>query len=211
MRHRSRRTTLLVALLAAVVVSTGLPSAAEPDVVVRALEYGFQGEGEGRLEDADLRRGSVAPTADQERAAAALGATVRWNRLGTPHVMINHDGYLAEGLAGDPATAARDWVRANRGLFRLSEQGVADLEVLRVSPLLESPDQGATPPVAGAAHVVLFRQTFSGLSAAQDGLLNVGIDADGRLAWISASTTGDAAVNTTDPAVDPATAYRIAR
>jgi hypothetical protein len=135
---------------------------------------------EGRA-DLDTRSGSIAPSAEQQRAAAALGATVRWSRFGTPQSLIKYGGYLARGLSGEPADAARGWLRANRVLFSLSEQGVAALELV-----------GDTQLPGTDAHAVVFRQRFGGLPSGVDGLIAVGI-AGGKIAYVSSSSVGDRA------------------
>src|SRR5258707_7275094 len=72
------------------------------------------------LPDLDNRVGSVAPTATQLSTVESLGAKAEWNQFGTIHTMLKHGGFLATGLSGDPVSAAREWIRANRVLFRLS-------------------------------------------------------------------------------------------
>jgi hypothetical protein len=185
--------------------ATVLPAAgqspAEPDL--DGVSFSFQGEDGDGLATVDAREGSVAPTAAQEAAAEALGATAaRWNQFGTPKVLFNQDGYLSAPRSGDAADVARDFVLDHRGLFRMSEDSVAALEVVTDSPLLDSPDlarsrdgeQVANPDVA---HVVTFRQTFGDLDAAWDGLLTIGVQRDGRVAWVSSSVTGDDTVSGT--------------
>ena len=45
--------------------------------------------------DLDARTGNVDPTAAQQQIASSLGATVTWNRFGTPQSLIKYGGYLA--------------------------------------------------------------------------------------------------------------------
>jgi extracellular elastinolytic metalloproteinase len=194
-----RRLSLIVpAILGAVLLAGVLPaatgqSAAEPD----PPGFSFQGEGEDRVASLDARAGTVEPTAIQRAAATDLGATTaRWNDFGTPHVLFNEDGYLSGARSGDATEVARAFVRDNRDLFRMSESAVADLEVLRDTPLHDSPDlvrvrDGKDAANLDVAHVVMFRQKFGDLTAAWDGLLTVGVQRDGRVAWISSSVTGD--------------------
>ena len=144
------------------------------------------------LPDLDNRTGSVAPTTAQKNIAARMGATVRWNRFGTPQSLIRFGGYLATGLNGNPATAARNWIAANKELFRLSDFGVSNLELVSDTKL------------AGTnAYIVLFRQKFGELTAAQDGMITVGI-VNGKIAYVSSSAVGDQA--TPGPASISATA-----
>jgi len=185
MRNRTRRQSLLFALVVTLIVSTGLPGAAQPEVAVQPY-LGFQGE-DGGTPDLDNRVGMVAPTSGQEALARRLGGSVRWNEFGTPHVLMNHRGVLSGPRDGDHVEIARGWVRDHRELFRLTTAGVDALQVLRVSPLFDSPDQvrdarGQALANPDVATVVLFRQTFGELSAAQDGLLHVGVTAEGAVA-----------------------------
>ncbi|HEY7529124.1 MAG TPA: M36 family metallopeptidase [Gemmatimonadota bacterium] len=131
------------------------------------------------LPNLDARTGSVAPSPAQRSAVSALGASVRWNRFGTPASLVRHGEWLSAALPGDAASAARAWVLQNRGLFRLSEAGVAALETVSASRL-----------AGGAGHVVLLRQTYGGIPAAHDGLIAVAIR-NGRVAYVSSSATGD--------------------
>jgi extracellular elastinolytic metalloproteinase len=121
--------------------------------------------------DADARSGAVAPTAAQRAAVAALGAEAEWNRFGTPHTLVKHGGFLAEGVAGaDADAAARAWLAANGELFRLGS--AAALETLAVRPLGE-----------GGAHAVVLRQRFGALEAAQDGVVTVGLTGSQAAGW----------------------------
>jgi extracellular elastinolytic metalloproteinase len=132
---------------------------------------GFQGE--DVLTDLDRRAGRIAPTAAQRAAVERLGADVRWNDFGTPQSLIRYGGYLGSGLPSDPVAAARSWLSANRGLFRLSAADVAALETIRVAPV-------------GSGHAVLMRQRFGGVPAAAGGAVAVGV-VDGRVAYVSSS------------------------
>ena len=192
------RALVLLALVLPGLLLAMLPASGEPAIPRDAKEFSFQGEAEDRIGDLDARSGSVAPTAEQKSIAAGLGATaVRWNRFGTPHVLVNHDGYLSGQRDGEAVDVARHFVRSHSALFRLSDAGVDSLTVIGDSPLYDSPDlsrvlrdgkQAQNPDVA---HVVKFRQTFGDLDAAWDGLLTVGVQHDGRVAWVSSSVTGD--------------------
>jgi extracellular elastinolytic metalloproteinase len=193
--------SVLGLLMAAAVVPASGQSPSEPDL--DGATFSFQGEGGDTPSTVDDRDGSLAPTAAQESAAQSLGATaVRWNRFGTPHVLMNNDGYLSRPRAGEAVQVARGFVLEHRGLFRLSQDGVGALEVVSDSPLLDSPDLARSrdgKPVRDpdVAHVVTFRQTFGDLVAAHDGLLTVGVQRDGRVAWVSSSVTGDESVSGT--------------
>jgi extracellular elastinolytic metalloproteinase len=200
-----RRRTPLLAVGAAIagLVATSLPAAGQSATFEGPLweEYGFQGEGEARVQNSDARKGNIAPTAEQLTAARDLGATAaRFNAFGTPHVLMNHTGTLAGPREGAAVDIARDFVRDNAALFRLDAARVDALEVLRDAPLRESTDlrrmrEGQQPLQNDVAHAVLFRQRFGDLAAGRDGLLTVGVKADGSVVYITSSVTGDTAVS----------------
>ena len=170
-------TLLIVGLLAALVLASlgtspgaaasGQPGAATPD---------FQREQSGTL-DLDNRAGALHPSDAQQQAVAAMGARATWTDFGTPASLARSKGFLATGLSGDAATAARNWLRANRELFRLSEADVDNLQ-----PLLDVP--------TGAGHTVTFRQSFGGVPAAADGLVSMAVMGD-KLVYLSSSLAGN--------------------
>jgi extracellular elastinolytic metalloproteinase len=138
----------------------------------------FGGTGLG---DLDTRTGQTAPTAAQRAQVAQLGAMARWTRFGTPASLTKSSGWLAQGLGGSAADAARSFIRDNRELFKLSDAAVSGLAVVNDAKL------------AGTdAHAVLFRQSFGSLAAAQDGMIAVAVH-DGKIAYVSSSAVGDAA------------------
>ena len=108
------------------------------------------------------RRGQ--PSGAQRATVEAMGARATWNRFGTPSSLMRDGGWLAEGLDGSPAAAAREFVRRNAALFRLSQADVAGLELVSDARLAGS-----------EAHAVIFRRRFGGLRAPTSGLLVVGI------------------------------------
>lgn len=132
--------------------------------------------------DVDTRVRVLQPTPGQLAMVTKLQANATWNQFGTPRSLIKYGGYLSAPIAGAPSTAARTWIRTYRGLFRLSDDAVTNLELVNDVSLDES-----------TAHVVLFRQRFGTLRPAHDGLITVGID-EGKVAYVSSSATGDAAV-----------------
>src|SRR5712691_5983269 len=176
--------TLALALAGAII---GSPTVAWGQA--RVFEEVQQG-----LPDFDSRTGVVQPTSQQLAMVSTLGASVSWNQFGTPQSLIKYGGYLATGLTGDPATAALGWIRANGALFRLSDQGVNNLQLLNDAVL-----SGTT------THVVLFRQSFGGLPTTQDGMITVGI-VNGNIAYVSSSAAGDAAAPGA-PALSPIDAW----
>ena len=120
-----RRFALILAVFAV------LPAA--PALAIANVRDSQQG-----LPDVDARTGSVVPTAAQKQLASSLGAHATWNRFGTPQSLIKYGGYLATGLSSDPVAAAKTFISSNKALFRLSTQGVSNLELLNDSPLVGS-------------------------------------------------------------------------
>jgi len=180
-RHRGPGPVLpLFSLGVVLAVMVGLlPAGATGQEGEAGRGVGFQGE-VGGPPDVDRRQGRRAPTPAQEAAAADMAAAVRWNDFGTPQSLIRYDGYLATGLSDDPVVAAREWLRDNRALFRLSRAAVDVLAVVRVAPV-------------GDGHAVLFQQRFDGLRAAAGGTVAVGVDS-GRIAYVSSSLAGGGTV-----------------
>src|SRR4051794_41115711 len=129
-RRRVPRSRL--ALAAALVALTAAVLPASAGAVAQILP------GQEGLKDLDARTGSVAPTSAQRTLASSLGASVRWNRFGTPESLINYGGYLSAARSGSPADVARAFVRTNRSLFKLSDADVTDLELVNDSALARS-------------------------------------------------------------------------
>ena len=191
---RLRLAILVGAALALVVTLLPTAGGAQPEVQ-DGFEYGFQGEGDARIGDVDHRTARIAPADAQVALAERLGAEVRWNSFGTPHMISNSTGYLSAPTQGAAADVARGWVDANRELFRLDAADVAALEIVRDAPLYESPDlrrirRGLEPRNTDVAHAVLFRQRLGDLDVSRDGLLGVGVDAAGRIVSAWSSVTG---------------------
>ncbi len=201
-RSQARGTVpLLVLAVVTAFTATSMTALGQASETPPPAEFSFQGES-GRIPHLDARTGVIDPTARQRDIAADLGATaVRWNDFGTPHVLTKHGGYLTGPAEGSAVDVARAFVRDNRALFRLSDAAVDRLDVLRDTPLYDSPDltrvlrEGKEPANPDVAHVVLFRQTFGDLHAGWDGLLTVGVQHDGRIGWVSSSVTGDDTVS----------------
>jgi extracellular elastinolytic metalloproteinase len=162
----ARPVVALVAVLA--LVALAVPTGATSGAASAAADTPGLG-------DADLRGPRVAPPAQRLDRVAALGASATWNRFGTPSTLTKHGGWLATGLAGSPATAARAWIRANRTLFGLSDGAVTGLTLVNHARLRDS-----------TAHVVSFRQRFGSLAPTEDGLITVGIRG-GRVGFVSSS------------------------
>ncbi|HYE16108.1 MAG TPA: M36 family metallopeptidase [Pyrinomonadaceae bacterium] len=136
------------------------------------------------LPDIDKRgTTAVAPTAAQQAIVSGMGAKVSWNEFGTPKTLSKDGQFLATGLRGETAVAAaRAWIDANKALYRLSS--IDSLELYGDSKMPYS-----------NGHAVHFKQTFGGLTAAQGGLITVGItgtpEAGWKVAYVSSSLTGD--------------------
>ena len=126
--------------------------------------------------DLDSRTGQLAPTSAQKRAASALATSVRWNRFGTPQSLLKRGGFLATGYSTtDNVKAARAFLRAHAPLFRLSPSAVDALELVNDQKMAGS---------KGSA--VLLRQRFGTLTAAEDGMVTVGV-VSGKIAYVSSS------------------------
>jgi extracellular elastinolytic metalloproteinase len=133
------------------------------------------------LPDYDARTRTVQPTAGQLSLVEGMHAHATWNRFGTPESLIKYGGYLATGLSGSPADAARSWIRANHALFRLTAADVGNLDLVNDSPIVET-----------GGHAVLFRQRFGDFVPTQDGLITVGVN-HGRVFYASSSSAGSQA------------------
>jgi hypothetical protein len=164
----------------AVVVLIAVGGAGAARGAARDNDNGFQGES-SKIKDIDARKGKKDPSAQQQSAARGKGVTVRWNKLGTPEVVVGADGFIATGLSPDPATAAREWVSSNLDLLGLTSESAARLQVIGVNAI-------------GDGASVLLRQRFGELAAGLDGLLAIGV-VDGNVAFVSSSLSKDTGVS----------------
>jgi hypothetical protein len=194
---RGRRVTriFLAAVAAVTLLAVSMPGAALG--VGQILDVHDHGG------NVDHRSGVVQPSAAQQAAAADLGATVRWNKFGTPRSLINHDGFLATGLSGpDAATVARSWLERNKSLFKLTSTAPSSLALESDSPMVRS-----------KGHAVIFRQMFGSLKAARDGLITVGITGTPskgwKIAYVSSSSAGTQAAPQA-AILSPQAAWRLA-
>ncbi|MBT8143259.1 MAG: M36 family metallopeptidase, partial [Gammaproteobacteria bacterium] len=132
------------------------------------------------LADFDAReaQAAVAANATQRAIVDGMSATVRWNRFGTPQTLIKHGDFLATGLDADPVVAARDFLVANAGLFRVAADDVAAWELYHVGDFAFSD-----------ATAVKFRQTFDGQPSQSGGLVTVGV-VNGNVAIVTSSIAG---------------------
>ncbi|MGI8638570.1 MAG: M36 family metallopeptidase, partial [Pyrinomonadaceae bacterium] len=133
------------------------------------------------LPNVDNRVGNLLPTDAQLSRVSNLGARADWNQFGTINTLVKDGGYISTGFTGEPVAAAREWINDNRELFRLSEQSVADLELV---------SDGRMP--YSDAHFVLFRQRFGSVIPTQDGQINVSI-VDGNVFHVWSSSAGEQA------------------
>ena len=114
----------------------------------------IQGE-EGKLADVDNRSGRKAPSARQ-RDRVKAGSEARFNKFGAPETLSDPGAFLATGLPSNDVAAARAYLSANRELLGLSEDALADLEVLnsprsaRGAPCSSASGSTASPPDATA-------------------------------------------------------------
>ncbi len=156
----------LTAVLAAMLV---------PGSAVSVVQHDHDGDSA----EFDVRTGVAAPTAAQRAAAKRTGATVIWNRFGTPASLSKRGKFLATGIRGANAVAAaRAWLNANKAILGLSS--TADL-------VLDSDTRLA----ASNGHAVNFRQVFDGIEAAEGGVVTIGITGTAakrwRVAYVSSS------------------------
>ncbi len=154
--------------------ATGTVATSREDAAARPVVT--WGDSPLALPDLD-RRGAALPSPAQRKAAAGLGATVRWNRFGTPSSILTTDGDLGPAAGSDPVAAARSWLQDHRTALGLSSDQVAALELVSSQKLADSP-----------ARAVLFRQTFGELSPALGSMVTVGV-ANGRIVYVSSSLT----------------------
>lgn len=131
------------------------------------------------MPDIDNRVGSVLPTAAQLSRVSSLGARADWNRFGTINTLVKDGGFISTGLSGEPVEAAREWIRLNSNLFRLSEQSVANLQLVNDAKMPYND-----------AHFVLFRQKFGSYAPTQDGQISVSI-VNGNVFHVWSSSAGD--------------------
>jgi len=187
---RSTRTRRLASAGVLAIALVAFASAAHGAVNIEGLHE--------RLPDLDVRTASVEPTAAQAAAAGRLGASVSWNRSGTPSSVYDLDGTLAQGLEATSAVAAaRAWLAQQQSLFGVA--GAADLTLVRDTPLAE-----------GGGHAVLFGQLFDGVLAAPDGLVTVAVRGSAARGWdvtYASSTLSRDATVAGDYALSPEQAW----
>ncbi|WP_433223070.1 M36 family metallopeptidase [Dactylosporangium sp. CS-047395] len=197
---RPRRTSaalITVAVIAGLTVTAAPAWSAPPrDPVSSPSANDFLGDGPG-ARDADNRKGTLAPSAQQRSLAGKFGA-VQFNRLGTPRALgpaAPGKAALTAGLAADPETAARQFLVQNQALFGLDEPSVAAMDAVLVRPM-------------GKASVVLLRQRFGGLRAGHDGLVSV-LVSGGTVVRVTSSLSRD--TRAPQPAtIPPANAITVA-
>jgi extracellular elastinolytic metalloproteinase len=156
-----RRPWIVVAL-AAVLAAMLVPGSA-----VSVVQHDHDGDSA----EFDVRTGVAAPTAAQRAAVKRSGATVIWNRFGTPASLSKRGKFLATGIRGANAVAAaRSWLNANKAILGLRSTSGLVLD-------------GDTRLSASNGHAVNFRQVFDGIEAAEGGLVTVGITGTAARGW----------------------------
>jgi extracellular elastinolytic metalloproteinase len=191
-RPRTRALWFSIASFAVLLAAAlALPSAASAVVNI-------EGHTPAPLPDYDSRA-SVAPTADQLTAANALGADVSWNRFGVASSVSKNGSFVAKGLqAPDAVSAARQWLDANKALFRLDS--------------IDSLAAATTEPFIGTTndYAIVFKQQADGV-ASTDGVAAVavvGSNADGwNVVYASSSLTGGSTNATGSQDLDPGAAW----
>ncbi len=171
----------VVAVATTLALTTTAASTAEapaPAPLPASDAHGFQDEGHPTL-DKDARGAKVAPKAALRSAARDAAEEVRFNRLGTPAVMLAGDAPLASGLGHDPVAAAERYVVEHRDQLGLTALGAEALEQIAARPL-------------GTGAVVVFRQRFGDLDAGYEGMLSVAVR-DGGVRFVSSSLSPFAA------------------
>ena len=170
---RRPQLSIAIGLLAAAALVGAPPTGAtaSPDEPAKALVQGDPLPDE--YANKDNRPGRVAPSVQQQSAAAGSGLTTRWNNLGTPAAVSARSGALASGLDPDPETAARQYLSRSNGVFALDQRAVASMETIAKTRV-------------GKGTVVLMRQRFGKLPAARDGLVAVAVR-DGSVLHVTSS------------------------
>jgi len=191
-RPRTRALWFSVATFAVLL----LPALALPSAGLAVVN--IEGHTAAPLPDYDSRA-SVAPTTDQLTAANALGADVSWNSFGVASSVSKNGSYVAKGLqAPDAVSAARQWLDANKALFRLDST--------------DSLAAATTEPFIGTTndYAIVFRQQAEGV-ASTDGVATVavvGSKADGwNVVYASSSLTGGSTDATGSDDLDPGAAW----
>jgi len=158
---RRPRRSAVVALLAAVTLLGTAPIGAAASPFAKHPAGPLAGDPLGdEYTLVDNRPGAAAPSQGQRSLVA--GQVVRWNKLGTPASLAGTTKPLAAGLAGDPESVARQYLKRSLGLFSLGAADVDALETIARTPV-------------GKGTVVLLRQRFGALPAAHDGLVAVAV------------------------------------
>ncbi|HVF34790.1 MAG TPA: M36 family metallopeptidase [Candidatus Saccharimonadia bacterium] len=146
--------------------------------------------------DRDARNGYVAPLPQATSLVAAQGLDAKWNRFGTVHTLQRQGAPIATGLTGEPETAARSWMKANRALFRLSDASIDGLELFRDSKLNQS-----------GVRVLMFRQrSGDDVPVAFEGRIKLAI-VDSKLIFVASNSIGDIPAALAPATLTPAQAW----
>jgi hypothetical protein len=192
--HMSTRFLCLGVLVAASIAALALPSAGRAVVNI-------EGVTPQALPDYDSRA-SVAPSRDQIAAANALGADVSWNRFGVASTVSNAGHFITTGLqAPDAVSAARQWLEANKTLFKLDSTDSLAAET--------------TQPFVGTTddYAIVFRQVVDGVPTT-DGIATVALvgskGAGWKVVYASSSLAGGSTDTTGSNQLNPAEAWTAA-
>ncbi|MCW2499083.1 MAG: peptidase fungalysin [Frankiales bacterium] len=207
---RPRATLALTGALAAAALAAGLlPSSQAATLPSPHLLRPLAGPDSGTFPgsevpvgDVDRRGPQLPPLASARAELARLGGdlNVSWTPYGTPLVLTREGDFLTAGLTGSPEAVARGFLTRHAGLYGLSADAVAGLELVSAEPL----------PQSTTAWVVLLRQKLSGIPLAEDGLVGVGVGVGGRVAYATSSIVPTAVLGrlaSTTPKLSPQQAF----
>ncbi len=145
----------------------------------------------------DTRPAVAANSALRGGADSLSDAEVTYDRFGSPRMLVDYDGWLADGYSGDAVAVARAFLRDNATAFGLSASDVAGLELVNDSQLTGSD-----------AHAVLLRQRFGDLPVVGSGMVVVGVS--GSNVASAASTLTQSPGLSGEPALSSAEAWQAA-
>ena len=145
-------------------------------------------------EDAAAQEAPATPAQEALRRSLGLHGVVDVDPLtGTPRVVARLDGFLTGPSDRDAVEIALDYVRANQGVFKLDEDDLGGLRLVR-----------DYTDVAGIRHLV-WAQTAGGI-AAFDNDLRANVTRDGRLLNVLGSPLPDLETPAMSPALGAAEA-----
>lgn len=153
------------------------------------------------LRTKQLRALGVSSDAAAQFLAERPRTQIRWSSLtGAPSRIINYEQALSDATSADAETAARDFLRRHRELFRLRDDEVNNLRVARRD----------TSRHSGLTHLTL-EQRVGGIEVFQ-GRLAIHLDRGGAVVAASGELLPEAArnINHTSPLITSADALKLA-